>query len=61
MPTFNDVYLGRIKELRESHKNHITGGSAKTMEEYKNICGFLRGLDVAESEFKELVSRVEEG
>jgi len=60
MPTFNDVYLGQLKELRDRHRDHLTGGSVKTMEEYRNICGFLRGLDVAESEFKELVSRVEE-
>jgi hypothetical protein len=59
MPTFNDVFLGRLKELRDSHNDHLISGAAKTMEEYRNICGFLRGLDVAESEFKELVSRVE--
>tara|TARA_R110002050_G_scaffold216551_1_gene352585 strand:+ start:1650 stop:1754 length:105 start_codon:yes stop_codon:yes gene_type:complete len=30
------------------------------MEDYKKICGYLMGLDAAESEYKRLTSAVEE-
>tara|TARA_Y100000593_G_scaffold28054_1_gene56063 strand:+ start:247 stop:441 length:195 start_codon:yes stop_codon:yes gene_type:complete len=59
VPTFDEVYLNSLKDIKESHENALIAGSVKTMEDYKQICGFLRGIDMAISEYKKLVSHVE--
>ncbi len=59
MPTFDEVFLSSLEDIKQSHEDAVIAGSVKTMEEYKHICGFLRGLDTAMAEYKRLVSRVE--
>ena len=59
MPTFDEVFLNSIRELRASHEAALIGGSIKSMENYKQICGFLQGLDAAEAEYKRIVSAVD--
>tara|TARA_R100000808_G_C2147233_1_gene155164 strand:+ start:1493 stop:1687 length:195 start_codon:yes stop_codon:yes gene_type:complete len=59
VPTFDEVYLNSLKDIKESHENALIAGSVKTMEDYKQICGFLRGIDMAIAEYKKLVSHVE--
>lgn len=59
MPTFDEVYLNSLKDIKDSHEDALIAGSVKSMEEYKQICGFLRGIDMALAEYKKLVSHVE--
>lgn len=59
MPTFDEVFLNILKQIRSSHQDALIGGSIKSMEEYKSISGFIRGIDAAEVEYKRLSSSVE--
>lgn len=59
MPTFDEVFLNSLSQIKESHEDALLGGSIKTMEEYKQITGFIRGIDTATSEYKKLVSKIE--
>lgn len=60
MPTFDNVFLAALDQIRQSHREALIGGSIKSMEDYKKICGYLMGLDAAETEYKRLTSAVEE-
>lgn len=59
MPTFDEVFLTALNEIRTAHRNALIAGSIKSMEDYKQICGYLQGLDAAEVEYKRIVSSVE--
>lgn len=54
LPGFDDVYLSRLAEIKDSHIKYIVEGSAKDLEDYRRICGFLQGIATAERDFKEL-------
>lgn len=50
------------KELAEQWKTNATflaDGGAKSYDEYRHICGVIRGLAQAESLIKDLVQRLE--
>tara|TARA_R110000803_G_scaffold163913_1_gene227622 strand:- start:7585 stop:7782 length:198 start_codon:yes stop_codon:yes gene_type:complete len=50
------------KELAEQWKTNTTflaDGGAKSYDEYRHICGVIRGLAQAESLIKDLVQRLE--
>ena len=38
---------------------HVVNGGVETYDEYRHICGVIRGITIAEREFKELMSLVE--
>jgi hypothetical protein len=55
-----DALLFRLSELIKTHNEHICGGSVASYEEYRHICGILKGLQMAELELKEVISLSEE-
>tara|TARA_R110000787_G_scaffold185249_2_gene297012 strand:- start:3132 stop:3314 length:183 start_codon:yes stop_codon:yes gene_type:complete len=60
MDNWAQVFLSRLTELRSQHADHLVSGSVDTFEEYRHLCGVLKGLDMAERELKELLSEVED-
>jgi len=60
VPTFDEVFLSSLNEIKKSHENALLGGSIKGMEEYKQLCGFIRGIDTAVLEYKKISSSVED-
>jgi len=54
-----EAFLASLEELKSHYVNAISHGNVSSFEEYQNIKGILRGLELAEAEFKELVSKTE--
>jgi len=48
-----------IDKLRSDQQTFLNGGGAKTFDEYRHVCGVIRGLTHAESIIKDLVQRSE--
>lgn len=59
MPGMDDSFLDRLTELKNQHMEHIVNGGAESYDEYRHLCGVIKGVAVAEREFKELLSKVE--
>tara|TARA_R110000824_G_C15189844_1_gene674610 strand:- start:1911 stop:2096 length:186 start_codon:yes stop_codon:yes gene_type:complete len=55
-----DAFFRRVRELKEQHIEHLAQGSLSSHEEYRHICGVIKGLSMAEVELKELISAVGE-
>lgn len=51
--------LREIEKLKENNNTHLSGGGAKTFDEYRHVCGIIRGLSHAETLIKDLVQRME--
>ena len=49
-----------IDKLRRDQQSHLSGGGAKTFDEYRHVCGVIRGLTHAETIVKDLVQRMEQ-
>ena len=62
MDSTNFAYavLKKIQQRIELTKDSLTGGCFKTMEEYKQVVGELKGLQVAEREIKDQLESKEE-
>ena len=62
MDSTNFAYaiLKKIQQRIEPTKDSLTGGSFKTMEEYKQVVGELKGLQVAEREIKDQLESKED-
>ena len=60
MDPFIEAFLKRLNELKKDHIEHLAGGSVASHEDYRHICGILRGIYMAELEAKELVGSEEE-
>lgn len=60
MDHFSEAFGRRLKELKEDHINHLSGGSIASHDEYRHICGIIRGLSMAELEAKELAGSDDE-
>ena len=55
--------LAICAKLRTDMNNYcddLASGSAKSMEEYREICGRIRGLAIAEEYVKDLAKNVED-
>ncbi len=48
--------LSKLKQEREAH---VAGGRAADIEEYRNVCGVIRGLSLAENVINDLVQKME--
>jgi hypothetical protein len=46
-------------KLRNDQISFLAGGGAKTFDEYRHVCGVIRGLTHAESIVKDLVQKME--
>jgi hypothetical protein len=51
--------LRELDKLKEAQNTHLSGGGAKTFDEYRHVCGVIRGLTHAETIVKDLVQRLE--
>jgi len=62
MDSTNFAYaiLKKIQQRIELTKDSLTSGSFKTMEEYKQVVGELKGLQVAEREIKDQLESKED-
>lgn len=49
-----------IDKLRANQNSFLCGGGAKTFDEYRHVCGVIRGLTHAETIVKDLVQRMEQ-
>ena len=52
--------LREIDKLKEAQNTHLSGGGAKSFDEYRHVCGVIRGLTHAETIVKDLVQRMEQ-
>jgi hypothetical protein len=57
--SFEEVFLERVQEIKDNHIKYIIDGSAKDIEDYRKVCGFLQGIATAEREFKDLYASLE--
>ena len=54
------AYIAKeIKKLREDQAFHVASGRAADIEEYRSICGVIRGLNLAENVINDLVQKLE--
>ena len=51
--------LREIDKLKETNNTHLLKGGAKTFDEYRHVCGIIRGLIDAENLVRDLVQRME--
>lgn len=54
-----DVVLKEIKERRDALVEVLVDGTARDYAEYKNLCGEIRGLSLAQSYITDLVRQME--
>ncbi len=54
MDPWVEALIKRLEELKQDHINHLSGGSVASHDEYRHICGIIRGISIAELEVKEL-------
>ncbi len=48
--------MGKLRQEREAY---VAAGRADTVEEYRQVCGVIRGLNLAENIINELVQKME--
>lgn len=60
MDPFSESFLKRLEELKQDHVNHLSNGSVASYEEYRHICGIIRGISIAELELKDLAGSEED-
>ena len=48
-----------IEKLREEQGFHVASGRAADIEEYRTVCGVIRGLNLAENVINDLVQKLE--
>ena len=48
-----------IEKLKEEQAFHLANGRAADIEEYRSICGVIRGLSLAENVINDLVQKME--
>lgn len=48
-----------IKQLKDEQAFHVSSGRAADIEEYRNVCGVIRGLNLAENVINDLVQKME--
>ena len=51
--------LREIDKFKETQNTHLSGGGAKTFDDYRHVTGIIRGLQHAESIIKDLVQRID--
>ena len=52
--TVFDVLNEKIEDLKKSSANFLANGGAKSLEEYREVCGVIRGLTAAQIEVQDL-------
>ena len=49
-----------IEKLKQEREAYVAAGRADSIEEYRQVCGVIRGLTHAETIVKDLVQRMEQ-
>ena len=49
-----------INKLKQEREAYVAAGRADSIEEYRQVCGVIRGLNLAENIINELVQNLEE-
>lgn len=53
------IVQGEIEKARQEQIAFLAAGRADTLDEYKKVCGVIRGLDLADSIINDLVQKME--
>ena len=48
-----------INKLRKDNENFLAAGRAINFDEYRHVCGVIRGLSLADQSINDLVERME--
>jgi hypothetical protein len=56
---FLAVVQGEIEKLRQEQVAFLAASRADSFDEYKKVCGVIRGLNLADSIINDLVQRME--
>ena len=48
----------KLEERKDTLVQYLCGGAAKDYAHYKDVCGEIRGLSVAQSEISDLVRKI---
>jgi len=48
-----------IDKLKQEREAYVATGRADTIDEYRSVCGVIRGLNLAENIINELVQKME--
>ena len=48
-----------IEKFRQEREAYVAAGRADNIEEYRSVCGVIRGLNLAENIFNDLVQKME--
>lgn len=48
-----------IEKLKQEREAYVAAGRADTIEEYRQVCGVVRGLNLAENIINDLVQKME--
>jgi hypothetical protein len=59
MTTVVDVFLKEIRERIAHSTDHLSSGVVKDYAEYRDICGFIRGLETANAYLTDLLKKQE--
>ena len=59
MTTVVDVFLADIRERIRLSTDHLSSGAVKDYAEYRDICGFIRGLETADAFLTDLLKKQE--
>jgi hypothetical protein len=55
-----DLLFSKLQEHIKSQAEVLCDGSAKSYEHYKELCGFIRGLQTAQYEIGDLVRKLKD-
>ena len=48
-----------IEKLKQEREAYVAAGRADSIEEYRQVCGVIRGLNLTENIINELVQKME--
>jgi FtsZ-binding cell division protein ZapB len=60
MASLLEVLNKKLEEHVKQSVDSVSGGSAKSYDHYKELCGVIRGLQTAQMEIADLVRKTKE-
>jgi hypothetical protein len=48
-----------IEKLKQEREAYVAAGRADTIDEYRSVCGVIRGLNLSENIINDLVQKME--
>lgn len=49
-----EILISKLEDHLGQHQMVVNDGAAKSFDEYKELCGIIRGIKIAQMEIKEL-------